>query len=254
MKEVTKPNDIFASVLLNPSADIPDMLANGVNGTNTGLLAADDYKKSKFVQQAFTNKEGVFDTEKFNNVYNFAQQKYNELQAVQLYSDLSDYTQYNQNDIYAPIQSQKTEKNYEMKRVKNPLRISEGVTSLFGKGEAEYSNRELAQMHKVWDSENEKWLDYTAEDQGFLGLKYLGRKSLVYAKWDEDGVHFDKLLGREVRHQKGEWKTDETGQYYTETVGDNQTYGKDYNTWSYTHYANNEVIKYYQNKYSKYFP
>lgn len=29
----------------------------------------------------------------------------------------------------------------------------------------------------------------------------------------------------------------------------NQTYGKDYNTWSYTHYANNEVIKYYQNKY-----
>jgi hypothetical protein len=51
-----------------------------------------------------------------------------------------------------------------MKRVKNPLRVSEGVTSLFGKGEAEYSNRELAQMHKVWDSENEKWLDYTAED------------------------------------------------------------------------------------------
>jgi hypothetical protein len=51
-----------------------------------------------------------------------------------------------------------------MKRVKNPLRISEGVTSLFGKEEAEYSNRELAQMHKVWDSENEKWLDYTAED------------------------------------------------------------------------------------------
>lgn len=232
MKEVTKPNDIFASVLLNPTADIPDMLANGVNGANTGLLAADDYKKSKFVQQAFTNKEGVFDTEKFNNVYNFAQQKYNELQAVQLYSDLNDYTQYNQNDIYAPIQSQKTEKNYEMKRVKNPLRISEGVTSLFGKGEAEYSNRELAQMHKVWDSENEKWLDYTAEDQGFLGLKYLGRKSLVYAKWDEDGVHFDKTLGREVRHQKGEWKTDDNGQYYTETVGANQTYGKEFVAYS----------------------
>jgi hypothetical protein len=50
MKEVTKPNDIFASVLLNPSADIPDMLANGVNGANTGLLSVDDYKKSKFVQ------------------------------------------------------------------------------------------------------------------------------------------------------------------------------------------------------------
>ena len=232
MKEVTKPNDIFASVLLNPTADIPDMLANGVNGANTGLLAADDYKKSKFVQQAFTNKDGVFDTEKFNNVYNFAQQKYNELQAVQIYSDLNAYTRYNQNDIYAPIQSQKTEKNYEMKRVRNPLRVSEGVTSLFGKGEAEYSNRELAQMHKVWDSENEKWLDYTAEDQGFLGLKYLGRKSLVYAKWDEDGVHFDKALGREVRHSKGEWKTDDSGQYYTETIGNNQGYGKEFVAYS----------------------
>jgi len=77
MKEVTKPNDIFASVLLNPTADIPDMLANGVNGTNTGLLTADDYKHSKFVQQAFTNKDGVFDVEKFNQVYNYAQEKYN---------------------------------------------------------------------------------------------------------------------------------------------------------------------------------
>jgi hypothetical protein len=51
-----------------------------------------------------------------------------------------------------------------MKKVRNPFRVSEGVSSLFGKGESDYSNRELAQMHKVWDSENEQWLDYTAED------------------------------------------------------------------------------------------
>jgi YHS domain-containing protein len=149
-----------------------------------------------------------------------------------LYSDLNQYTKYNENDIYAPIQSQKTEKTYELKKVRNPFRVSEGVSSLFGKGETEYSNRELAQMHKVWDSENEKWLDYTAEEQGFLGLKYLGRKALVYAAWDEDGTHFDPFTGKEVRHKKGEWKTDDNGMYYTETIGKKQGYGKEFVAYS----------------------
>jgi hypothetical protein len=72
MKEVTKPNDIFVSTLLNPSADIPDLLANGVNGENTGLLPYDTYKNSKFVQKAFTDQDGVFDTQRFTQVYNAA--------------------------------------------------------------------------------------------------------------------------------------------------------------------------------------
>ena len=59
-----------------------------------------------------------------------------------------------------------------------------------------------------------------------------GAAITIYAKWDEDGVHFDKTLGREVRHQKGEWKTDDNGQYYTETVGANQTYGKEFVAYS----------------------
>lgn len=232
MKEVHKSNDIFVSTLLNPTADIPDLLANGVNGTNTGLLPVDTYKNSKFVQDAFSDENGVFNDEKFAQVYKHAEQKYNELQSVQLYSDLSAYAKFNENDIYAPIQSQRQDKTYEMKRVRNPFRVSEGVTSLFGKGESEYSNRELAQMHKVWDSENNKWLDYTAEEQGFLGMKYLGRKSLVYAAWDADGVHFDPVLGREVRHKKGEWKTDENGMFYTETIGNKQGYGKEFVAYS----------------------
>jgi hypothetical protein len=55
---------------------------------------------------------------------------------------------------------------------------------------------------------------------------------LVYATWDEDGVHFDKTLGREVKHRKGEWKTDDSGQYYTETIGKNQGYGKEFVAYS----------------------
>ena len=48
----------------------------------------------------------------------------------------------------------------------------------------------------------------------------------------EIAKELSKILGREVRHRKGEWKTDDSGQYYTETVGDNQTYGKEFVAYS----------------------
>ena len=232
MKEVNKENDIFVSTLLNPEADVQDLLANNINVNNTGLLSKDDYKNSKFVKQQFTDQNGIFNNELFEQVYDIAKTRYNELDSIKTYDDLNNLIKYDPNDIYAPVQSEKDTPKYEIQKVRNPFRVSEGVTSLFGKGESNKSMRELAQMHKVWDSENEKWLDYTAEDQGFLGLKYLGRPALVYATWDEDGTHFDKSLGREVQHRKGEWKTDDNGEFYTETAGNKQQYGKEFVAYS----------------------
>ncbi len=225
MKEINKENDILVSTLLNPTADVTDLIANGINGVNTGLLSEDDYKKSKFVQKAFTDQNGVFDNEQFQKAYDLATNKFNELQSIQTYTDLNSYAKYDQNDIYAPLQSNKTSQDYKIQKVKNPLHVSEGVTTLFSKGESDKSLRELAQQHKVWDPENQKWLDHTAED---LGLKYLISPTLVYATWDEDGTHFDKSIGREVQHKKGEWKTDENGEFYTELAGNKQQYGKEY--------------------------
>ena len=79
MKEINKENDILVSTLLNPTADVTDLIANGINGVNTGLLSEDDYKKSKFVQKAFTDQNGVFDNEQFQKVYDLATNKFNEL-------------------------------------------------------------------------------------------------------------------------------------------------------------------------------
>lgn len=222
-KEINKPNDIFVSTLLNPTATVKDLVINNINSTNTDLLDKDTYKQSKFVQKAFTDENGVFNNEAFDNVYDAAVKKKLEMDEVQTYNDLQSYTKFNDNDIFASLTSPKTDRTYEIKKVRNPLLQSEGVSHLFGKGENDKSQRELAQMHKVWDSKNQKWLDYTAED---LGLKYLGHQSLVYATWDEDGTHFDKSLGREVQHKAGEWKTDDDGLYYTETIDNKQGYGK----------------------------
>lgn len=41
---------------------------------------------------------------------------------------------------------------------------------------------------------------------------------LVYATWDEEGTHIDPMTGEERYHQKGEWKTDQFGNYYAETA------------------------------------
>lgn len=232
MQEVNKPNDIFVSTLLNPTSNVEDLIENGINGKNTGLLDPNVYKESEFVKKAFTDDKGTFNNEAFTNAYNIATQKYLELQSIKTYDDLNEYVKYDKNDIYAPLDSNKTSTSYELKRVKNPFQVSEGVTSIFGKGESDKSWRELAQQHKVWDSENNKWLDYTAEDQGFLGLKYLGRQSLVYAKWGEDGTHFDPSIGREVKHKKGDLRTDENGMFFTETIGNKQAYDQEFVAYS----------------------
>ena len=233
MKEINKENDIFLSTLINPQAEVSDLLANGISSVNTGFLDKDTYKQSKFVQNAFTDDKGVFNNEAFDKAYQIAQDQYTKLSSIENYKDLSELSEYSQWDIYAPVQSDKMPKQYEIHKVRNPLHQSEGVTALFGKSESDKSQRELAQMHKVWDSENEKWLDYTAEDQGLLGVKYLfSRPSLVYATWDEDGTHFDQVLGRTVEHHKGDWKTDENGEFYTETIGNRQSYGKEFVAYS----------------------
>ena len=51
--------------------------------------------------------------------------------------------------------------------------------------------------------------------------KFFG-DTLVYAQWDEEGTHIDPETGRTVKHRKGDWKTDSSGNYYAETIGGRQ--------------------------------
>jgi hypothetical protein len=110
------------------------------------------------------------------------------------YDNLTKYIEYNKNDIFAPLDSKKSKISYEITPERNPNRLSHGVSSLFDYGKQTQSMRELAQQSKIWDSENQVWLDKTAEDRGLLGSLF--GESLVYATWDEDGVHEDPLTGR----------------------------------------------------------
>ena len=73
-----KENDWIITRLNNPDFTPAQLSAAGVTPDNTGLLTADQYKKSPVIQEAFKNSEtGKFDEAKFNTFYNAQAQDYN---------------------------------------------------------------------------------------------------------------------------------------------------------------------------------
>lgn len=230
MNEIKKPNDILVSTLTNGKAEVQDLISNGINVNNTQLLDPDSYRNLPFVKRAFADEKGNFREDMFTAAYKAAAEQYQELADVRTYDNVTKYIEYNKNDIFAPIQAKKANVSYEITPEKNPQHRSHGVSSLFEYGTATKSMRELAQQSKIWDSENQKWLDQTAEDRSILESAF--GQSLVYATWDEDGVHEDPLTGRKIQHKKGDWKLNDKGQYYTETLGDRPGYGKQFVAFS----------------------
>lgn len=65
---------------------------------------------------------------------------------------------------------------------------------------------------------------------GITGL--LSEEGTVYATWDDEGDHIDKMTGKKAHHKKGDWKTDEFGNFYTEKVGNKEVIDKQFVTWS----------------------
>lgn len=224
--ELNRPNDIFVSTLVNGELDPLQLNAHNITAQNTEFLTPAEYKDSPFVQKAFSDENGNFDTLKFENAYLTAAKQYENLIQDDSYKKLENYVEYNINDIFAPLGSKKQDMSYTMQNEINPHRVSEGVTSLFGLGERDKSDRELAQQSLIYDWDKQEWLDTTADDRGLLGSVF--GKSLVYATWDEDGVHEDPISGRQIKHKKGEWKLNDKGQFYTETLGSRSGYGKQF--------------------------
>ena len=49
---------------------------------------------------------------------------------------------------------------------------------------------------------------------------------MVYAQWDEDGIHVDPETGQTVKHKAGDWKVNDQGSLYLEKLGNREVYGK----------------------------
>lgn len=221
-KVQTKPNDIFIATFNAPEATPLELLKSNITASNTSFLNKEEYKSTPFVKRHFTDEKGIFQEEEFNKVYEQAQEKYLDLSDQMSYEGLVQYIEYDPDNIYKPANARIKDTTPVFKNIskENPLAQQMGIEGIGITSESVYTEKERAQQHAVWDTKNKKWLDYTAEDQSLI--KKLFGKTLKYAKYQQTGEQLNPVTGKIEYHEKGEWMTDEDGQFFTATMDGQQ--------------------------------
>lgn len=225
MKEKLADNDAFVAYLSNPNAEVRDYLLSGLTSDNTQLLQKSDYEELPFFKKAFTNEEGVFNQKAFDDAYEAASNKYFEMADEKAFQNLLEW---NPGGRYTPLDANLRDTSFEVEHVENPMGVSKGLTGMNQEGTPTKTPQELAQMGKIWDTENKTWLEGTAESQSIIEKAF--GKSLVYAKYTHEGVQENPITGEVDMHYNGEFITDENGNYFTRTLEDDEEIG------------NNEVV------------
>ncbi len=215
---INKKNDWMATLFHQPDMTLEDFANNGITPENTGFESREYYKNIPDITNSFT-ENGEFNEDKFEGFYQSALVMYNEFSNNETIRNIidSDEFKYDPFDTWASPNSKLKDIQPTIDTKSNTFAESSGINNLRGTVTNSMTNRELAQTNKVFNWETQIWEDYTAEDKGGI-FKGLVSPVLVYATWDEDGQHLSN--GRMVSHTKGEWKRDNTGKPYTETLGD----------------------------------
>lgn len=214
---------MFVAIFNNPNATTFDLMSNDINPENTSLYNKDDYKNTKFVQDRFKTEDGKFDDLAFNNFYNLAANRYQEMTNDDYLKSLNE-VQYSPFDITRPAGAKVFKVDVEYSKDFNPYRQLYSRTAINSIDESEFSLRELAQQERIFDPRTNTWSKSIANDIGLID-KLFG-DTLVYAQWDEDGVHSDPESGRVVNHKKGDWKVNENGNLFLEKLAGREIYGK----------------------------
>lgn len=216
--------DWFGLYYSNQDKTYIDFLQNGVTPNDIELKSKDEYKQNEKIVQAFTAPDGKFDDNAFNTFYNKALSSYNTLSIGQFTEEDLPKVQY---DIMSPFKSQLSpvqDISLDIIKTKNPFIQSTGLNTILGTEMTSMSTREMAQQNKIFDTENNRWMDITPEDLGFWGT--VTKTPIVLAQYDRDIQETDPETGRLIQHKKGEIKLDESGMPYYETLGNREVHGK----------------------------
>ena len=210
-----KQNDWLVAGLLNPEFNTSDFLISGLTPDNTQLLTAEQYKKSQFVRDRFT-ENGVFNEQAFDDFYKSRASEFGRLQSM----DVKDTFVYSPFDTKAKSDSNIQSPQYSIDIVANPIREVDVFGTTHDNG---FSQRELAQQSRIWDTEKGEWSTDTVNDRALFSnpgkwLSTVFGDPLVYATYDSDGEHYDTFTGQMVQHKKGEYKLNKYGLPYTETL------------------------------------
>lgn len=220
-----KQNDWIIAGITNPDVSVNEFILSGVNIDNTQLLTADEYKKSNFIKDKFS-QNGVFNESAFDSFYKKRVEDFGRLQSL----SKVDTFQYDPFDTRAGASSIIKSPGFSFTQEANPDRDTTIFTNDIYKDEL--SQREHAQSNVIWDSAKGEWSEDTANDRSLVNnpLKwfktFLG-EPLVYATYDSDGEHYDQYTGKTVKHKKGEYKLNQYGSPYTETLNGRSLVGKE---------------------------
>lgn len=226
-----KERDWLLENLYNPHLDVYELTTMGeLNTSNTQFLDRETYKRQDIIKERFTDKDGIFQEDAFNNVYNEAARKWQQLQdnkfakGVELSmfdTDVRRTSRIRDNHFYLG------EDVNEFGMPGNPDRVKKGIEGFRTISDRTKTEAELAQFSNIYDPETGEFLNATPNDYSLTSnpIKWLTEivagEPLALATYDEDTV--DKYG---IEHKKGEYKYNDEGTYYYEKLGDRSPIGK----------------------------
>ena len=221
---VKKPNDWLVVNALNPNSSLQDFKTMAVQPENTGLEDQTYYKDLPAVKNMFKDKKGAFDEKAFDMFYGSLVKSYNDFSNEKY--DLKNFTD---NLIHSPydftVSTEANIKPYKVQisKIFNPTSQRVGVEAVGHWSESPFTMREIAQTQEV---KNQKGvgLGFTPNDDDksgvwdFLKNSLFGAGSQALAQWTEDGEHLDEFSEQSTTHKKGDYKYNEFGKPYYETL------------------------------------
>lgn len=231
-------NDFFRLAIANPDLTPEIFMEAGYNVTNLQLLDKDKYKQIDTVRDFYTDDQGNFKEDEFNQDYAQVYNQYVAMASYQNVQDFKKYTTYDEDNIFAPVK-QKRSSTPVITRISNPKHLGNSQ-QIFGQvGDAVKSDDEIAQKSKVLMNPIEAtnpdgtinqdiavWDE--APDEGILSGQFWRNmaKTFVMAQYEEDGEHINPITGVTEKHVKGQLKLNELGDPYYEYLDGRNIYGK----------------------------
>lgn len=225
-----KENDWIVASINNPdftNSDFKNIL--GITEDNVQMLSKDEYKNSQYIKDIFKKEDGSFDENKFNSYYDNRLSEFNKFNES---DQLVDNFEYSLFDTRQKSDSKIKSNEFKISRISNPDRITIGISGRNAIGERNMTPSELAQTQLIYDSKSGKYINETPNDLALFNkpgkwIKSLFDEPLILAKWDSNGTHIDPISKQMVEHQKGQYKLNNNGQYYYETLNGRSLIGQE---------------------------
>ena len=217
---IPKENDMLLNMIANPQFTVIDFQSVGLTGENTNLLSEDQYKASDKIRnhEYFQDINGNFDEAKFHNFYVGAGYFYNQLTTQSYDKEILDQAIYSEDNMWVSPEKRKKSQAPQLVKRANQNLVTSSLDSIGKRGPRTKSISEIAQTQQIYDTKTGEWKD--SPNDSFFDNFF---DTLVLATYDEDVI--DPETGEKI-HSKGEYKLNDEGTYYYETLGGRDVYGK----------------------------